>query len=206
MPTISRPFNGKDLKEKERCILSEFKIEAAGKGWLEYKLENEDEDMFYMAVGRHLGLPCRLLDWTSGIDVAMSFLVRDRLDITGTLWVLMFDNRKVQYENIGFSPLSIYDEKLHIVKESNIIPDGKSLSDTPLGIARRYRQNGFFTVTSDKNIDIPHNKINTDGIMFLRIDISSETKSILSPYLQNFGNVNDDSDEKIVSTIMSKYC
>ena len=206
LPTIARPcHDGKDLIPAEKRILSDFKDAAADRDWLKYKLDREEEDMFYMAVGRHMGLSCRLLDWTAGIDVAMSFVSRQDIDTDGTLWVLVLDNTKVKYEDMGFSPFGIRDDRLHVVKESNIFPDGECLSDMPLGIVRRYRQHGFFTVSSDSNISVLHNDIATEGMVFISYSISSGTKKMLSPALGVHDGITDVHTDEMVASLMSKY-
>ena len=205
LPSIARPrHDGKDLILSEKQILSGFKA-AADRDWLKYKLDREDKDMFYMAVGRHMGLPCRLLDWTAGIDVAVSFVSRRDIDTDGMLWVLVLDNTKVKYEDMGFSPFGIRDDRLHVVKESNIFPDWECLSDMPLGIVRRYRQHGFFTVSSDSNICFPHNDIVTEGMRFISYPISSGTKKMLSPALDVPAGITDVHTDAMVASVMSKY-
>lgn len=43
--------------------------------WLQNKPRKSDETLFAMAIGRHLGLPCRLIDVTASLETAIWFAV-----------------------------------------------------------------------------------------------------------------------------------
>lgn len=79
------------------------------------------------------------------------------------------------------NPYEIEDDRIHVFKEDYYLPDGCTLTDMPVGIFRRYKQNGFFTATSAGNAVRPLNEVaeSCPGIECLKIDISLEVKAII---------------------------
>lgn len=168
-------------EEKEKRILQDFIRVAQLEGCEKYRLSGFNEDLFYMSMARHLGLHCRMLDWTKNLWKALSFMVYEdeNVDVDGTLWIMAVP-RSVEYERR--SPLSINDDKLHILQEDYYVPDDESIGDLPLGQQRCFRQNGVFTVTSTQLSNIELNKLSPAslcGIEFIKINIPFEVKSML---------------------------
>ena len=161
---------------QELELLPYLKKICRNAGYEKYRLDNFNENLFYLSIGRHLGFNCRLLDWTLSLDTALFFLSTDALDNDGVLWVMAVP-RSVESENRD--PFTIQDDMIHILKEPFYIPaseDGKPLPQ-PLGLLRRAHQNGFFSETTCDLLDTPINEIHSNqGIRFLRYHIPSEVK------------------------------
>ena len=174
-PTISRSSNPNI--ENESLIFNTFKQICRDSECAQFKLDNSSEDLYYMSIARHLGLKSRLLDWTAGFWVALSFLLYDNRDLDGTLWI-MAQKKDLPLENT--SPLDIKDNNVHFFKETCVIPENKLLNDLPLGLARSYRQHSYFTATSLQNTLIPLNNLQgSKDIEFYHITISAELKKQL---------------------------
>lgn len=177
-PTISRSSNAS--KENESHIYNRFKQICRDSECAQFKLDNSNEDLYYMSIARHLGLKSRLLDWTASFWVALSFLLYDNLEFDGTLWIMALRN-DLPLENT--SPLEIQDDNVHFFKETCVIPENKLLNDLPLGIMRSYRQHSYFTATSLQNALIPLNDIQgAKDIEFYHITISAGLKKQLIDY------------------------
>ena len=175
-PTIIR--HGCSLSEEQK-VIEEVEICCKQKGIEKFILEGFDRNLFYAGIARHCGVWNRLLDWTSSLWTALSFLVENDSDRTGSLWILGIE-RTLFHMSKG-SPYEIYDDLIHVFKEDYYLPDGCSLGDQPAGVLRMYKQNGFFTATSAGNTVRPLNEIaaSCPGIECLKIDISSEVKAII---------------------------
>lgn len=129
-----------------------------GDGYSRYRMKSFNEELFYYGIGRHLGLTCRLLDWSAGIWEALAFALNDQSDRVGSLWVMMLSN-DFPFENR--SPFSISDNGIHILKEDYYYPDEST--SFPLGILRRSHQHGFFSVVKDAWISTPLNEVPYDS-------------------------------------------
>ena len=174
-PTISRSSNAS--KENESHIYNRFKQICRNSECAQFKLDNSNEDLYYMSIARHLGLKSRLLDWTAGFWIALSFLLYDNLDLDGTLWIIAQKN-DIPLENT--SPLEIKDDDVHFFKETCVIPENKLLNDLPLGLARSYRQHSYFTATSLHNTLIPLNNLQgSKDIEFYHVTIPANLKKQL---------------------------
>lgn len=140
-----------------------------------FRMSSFNEELFYLGIGRHLGLTCRLLDWTSGFWYALSFLLYDNQDKDGELWVMSIPSG---YDLENVSPFSVADDSIHILKEDYFLPD--ATFSFPLGILRRSRQHGFFTVVKESWITTPLNEIKTESpIEFYRFAIPKDVKKSL---------------------------
>ena len=62
-----QPISGDRLNSEYSCFQDYLKL-VRGEAWLDFKLKRDNEDLFFMSIGRHLGLDCRLLDWTAALD------------------------------------------------------------------------------------------------------------------------------------------
>ncbi len=178
LPTISRDLSLNITLERK--ILDKVKIYGKSQGWEKYRLKTFNEDLFYMGIARHLGLYCRLLDWTSSFWVALSFLVHENTDNEGTLWVLAAKRRVAKIADISPFDDRIKNE-VYILKEDYFIPDDMS-DDFLLGSLRRFRQNGYFTVVPESVSDKPLDSIPDhlrQGIELIKIPISVGLKNEL---------------------------
>lgn len=163
----------------ESDILNEFVKVAKQYNYQDFLPTNTDFSQYYLGIGRHLGLICRLLDWTSSFWDAISFALHNNPSSQGCLWVMAIP-RESKFENLN--PLEITDKRLHILKEDFFIPDGYSFSDIPLGLLRRSRQHGYFSVVSKELCGIEIQNLSSAslaGIEIFKIDISPELKSLL---------------------------
>ena len=152
-----RPLYG-DLLKSERTCLNDFKKLAQEENLLDFKVDKYNSDLFYMSVGRHLGLDCRLLDWTSSLETALFFASSANEKEDGHLWILLYQGT-IDDTYAQMDPFSI--DKTVIIKENYILPDGASIESQPLGILRRFSQNGFFTIASTNLVTTPLNEIHT---------------------------------------------
>lgn len=174
LPTIVRNKVQKYSQEKE--ILESFKSICKSFGYNEYRMKSFDENLFYLGIGRHLGLFSRLLDWTAGFFDALSFLMDESFqNKDGELWILAFKDDQLHLENRD--PFLIDDNKVHILQEHYYLPNENSL---PLGIYRRFRQHGFFTVQSEGLLNIPLSDFaEKSGFSLINVSIPKETKALL---------------------------
>lgn len=164
--------------EREKEILQKFKESASLENCVDFKLPKFDDDLFYMSIARHLGLTCRILDWTKGFWKALSFLLYDNNDSDGTLWIMAVPKEKELVPE-NRSPF-VDDGYLHILKEDYYLPDGKSINDLPLGNYRCFVQNGVFTVTSTSLSNVELNKLCQEslrGIQFIKINVPVVVKT-----------------------------
>ena len=140
-----------------------------------FRLPSFNEELFYYGIGRHLGLICRLLDWTAGFWEALSFSLYDSFNKDGSLWIMMLPN---DYPIENRSPFSIQDNDIHILKEDYYYPD--DYTRFPLGIQRRSHQHGFFSVVKESWISIPLNDIPVEShLRFFHFTIPKEVKDLL---------------------------
>lgn len=142
--------NLKEIETKHFLFLKEL---CKQQNYEKYKLDSFNEDLFYLSIGRHFGYACRLLDWSTSIDVSMAFACKDNENINGVLWIMLVNHRKLE----SSSPFDIQDDDVHLFKEDYYTPDNEI--DFPLGILRRFRQNGVFSATKLDLINKPLDKI-----------------------------------------------
>ena len=107
--------------------------------WLKNKLAKSNDDLFKMSIGRHLGLPCRLIDVTASLEIAIWFAVMNPkfYNMDGEVVLVVLDKEDVAGTNT--SPFST--TKLSYAHEPFV---ADSHDDLPLGEQRRFIQHGHF--------------------------------------------------------------
>lgn len=177
IPSLMRSPIGSCEREKQNYHRLKSFLESQGYG--RFKLPSFNEELFFLGTGRHLGLKSRLLDWTSGFDVAVDAFLLDEKEqyLAGAMWIMFVPNGVIQREG---SPFSISDGDIHVYQEGYYSPDGSETMDFPEGILRRFRQHGFFTVTSEDLTEKPLDAIvSQNGICFMKIKVEPELKALL---------------------------
>ena len=166
---------------QEKVVLEKVKSICKSRGYEKYKMDTFNDNLFYMSIGRHLGLYSRLLDWTASIDDALAFLIEDKDDYLlhdGALWLLIYHQNEYREER-NKDPFSIEDSRVHILREDYYIPD--ETIEFPIGIDRRYKQHGFFTVQAEKYLDVPFEKMaRASGFELHKFIVPKETKQLLA--------------------------
>ena len=155
-----------EINRYERELLDSYKKLPFNKNLSKYKLDQVNDDMFYLSLGRHIGLNCRLLDWTSSIDVAEYFASCNPLDMnkTGCVWRMEIPDdyfNRTHYERK--SPFEMTD----IISVVKIDYCGDSISEFPEPIRRRFVQNGFFSISKLEYINTPINELELGEIKIL---------------------------------------
>lgn len=179
LPTIV--WNKVENYDQEKEILNEL-IEICKKyEYEDFRHPSFNKTLFYMAVGRHLGMHSRLMDWSASMWKSISFLMNDKdglLENDGALWILAYPHKSVQPEKI--TPFSFTDHKIHVLREDYYLPDDR---DLPIGIKRMDHQNGFFTVQPEDLLDVPiENLVASSGMELIKVIIPKETKALLKGY------------------------
>lgn len=115
--------------------------------WLNNKRRNFGEDLFKMSIGRHLGLPCRLIDVTASLETAVWFAVMNPkyYNVDGDIVLFVLDKDNV----IGTNQSPFYATKVSYAHEPF---KADSLNDLPLGEQRRFIQNGHFIWVDDNSL------------------------------------------------------
>lgn len=176
LSTIGRkmPVNGNLLDSERKCFL-DYKHLIADKNWAQYKKPSYNDDLFYMSIGRHLGLDCRLLDWTASLETALFFAsANDRfLNENGHLWIMVYEGA-INDSHANENPFNT--KEVTLIKESYYSPKSQSINEFPLGEQRRFAQNGFFTIVPSNLIKTPLNRMLFTNIMLKKVNITVEAK------------------------------
>ena len=165
--------------ELERLNYPELRDFLISKGYERFRLNGFNEELYFLGIGRHLGLKSRLLDWTAGLDDSIDAFLLDnkRLDLPGALWIMLIP-RVLTLEK--GNPFDISDKDIHVFKEGFFSPDGTSIKDFPEGLLRRFRQHGYFTATSEDVMKTPLDVIpSINGIQFVKMKITPSLKAEL---------------------------
>ena len=136
-----------DILDAEKKGFNLFCRDIFKEGWLRNKLEESDETLFKMSIGRHLGLPCRLIDVTASLETAVWFAVIDprHYDEDGEIILIILDKEKAFGQN-----RSPFDTVSASYSHEAFLAD--SLDDLPLGEQRRFVQNGHFLWMDDNSL------------------------------------------------------
>lgn len=144
--TISRLIKQKkkdcsvlDVLDSEKNGFNLFCRDIFKEEWLNNKLAKSNGDLFKMSIGRHLGLPCRLIDVTASLEIAIWFAVMNPkfYNLDGEVVLVVLDKDDVAGTNL--SPFST--TKLSYAHEPFV---ADSHNDLPLGEQRRFIQHGHF--------------------------------------------------------------
>lgn len=140
-------YSVQQMSDTERKGFVLFCREIFKDAWLENKAKNVDADLFKMSIGRHLGLPCRLIDVTAKLETAVWFTVMNPkfYDKDGDIVVIVLNKNKIAECNV--SPLKT--NRFSYANESFLADD---LNDLPLGEQRRFVQHGRFLWVDDNSL------------------------------------------------------
>lgn len=194
------PINGNLLDSEKRCF-QDYKNYIADKNWIQHKVSSYNEDLFYMSIGRHLGLDCRLLDWTARLETALFFASVDKgvVHENGHLWIMIYKGI-INDANAKSNPFEIKDVTL--IKEDYLVPPNMSMENFPLGEQRRSAQNGFFTIVPTNLLTTPLDKIQLNNIELEKVEITANAKKdILSALPKYYGGYLYKSNSKIETEI-----
>lgn len=152
--TIVRHVKGKnkdcsvqDVREAELKGYNLFCSDVFKEEWLHNKSNKSDYTLFAMSIGRHLGLPCRLIDVTASLETAIWFAVMNPhfYNVDGEIVLIVLDKDDILDTNQ--SPFKA--TKLSYAHEPFMTD---SLDELPLGEQRRFVQNGHFIWVNDKSL------------------------------------------------------
>jgi hypothetical protein len=135
------------VTEVEKQALDTFKRTIFKNEWNKYKPAKTAPDLYVMSIGRHLGLPCRLIDVTASLETAIWFAVMNPTyyDKDGELVAIICD-KTVITETHG-SPFQVKD--IVYAHEPFQCDD---LNDLPLGEQRRLMQYGGFLFVDNESL------------------------------------------------------
>ena len=169
------PIQIQDILTAERRGFDLFCKEVFKEEWLMHKPRRTDETLFKMSIGRHLGLPCRLIDVTASIETAVWFTVMDprHYNEDGEIILIVLDKEKAFGEDR--SPFNTAD-----VSYSHEVFLADSLDDLPLGEQRRFIQNGHFLWVNDNSLLDEQQAIADYAFCIKRFTIPWQTKLSLA--------------------------
>lgn len=152
--TIVRHVKGKnkdcsvqDVREAELKGYNLFCSDVFKEEWLHNKSNKSDYTLFAMSIGRHLGLPCRLIDVTASLETAIWFVVMNPqfYNVDGEVVLIVLDKNDISDTNQ--SPFNA--AKLSYAHEPFM---ADSLNELPLGEQRRFVQYGHFIWVDDSSL------------------------------------------------------
>lgn len=136
-----------DILEAEKKGYKMFCSDVFKAEWLHNKSNKSDYTLFAMSIGRHLGLPCRLIDITASLETAIWFAVMNPkfYNEDGEVVLIVLDKNNVSDTNQ--SPFNA--TKLSYAHEPFM---ADSLNELPLGEQRRFVQCGHFIWVDNNSI------------------------------------------------------
>lgn len=136
-----------DILDAEKKGFNMFCRDIFKEEWLRNKFEQSDETLFKMSLGRHLGLPCRLIDVTASLETAIWFAVMNPqfYNMDGEIILIVLDKDEVACTSQ--SPFNA--TKISYAHEPFV---ADSLNELPLGEQRRFIQNGHFIWVNDNSL------------------------------------------------------
>lgn len=175
-----------DLWDKYESAFDVFCTRTEHLDWDKFKPTNENDKFYKLAIARHLGFPCNLIDWSSSLDMALLMACTSYADIDGCLFILMGEL------NINQSPIKVNPleepNSLVICKDFDYIDTHNFACDFPVARKRRFRQNGFFSIISKNDIASKFENILPKGISMIRIPICHAAKKDIVNELSKKGN------------------
>ena len=136
-----------DILEAEKKGYKMFCSDVFKAEWLHNKSNKSDYTLFAMSIGRHLGLPCRLIDVTASLETAIWFAVMNPkfYNEDGEVVLIVLDKNNVSDTNQ--SPFNA--TKLSYAHEPFM---ADSLNELPLGEQQRFVQCGHFIWVDNNSI------------------------------------------------------
>lgn len=133
-----------DILDAEKKGFNLFCHDIFKEEWLRNNLEQSDETLFKMSIGRHLGLPCRLIDVTASLETVIWFAVMNPkfYNTDGEIILIVLDKNNVA----STSQSPFHATNLSYAHEPFV---ADSLNELPLGEQRRFTQNGHFIWVND---------------------------------------------------------
>ena len=143
----NRDCSVQDVLVSERTGFDLFCRNIFKEEWLNNKLKESDDDLFKMSIGRHLGLPCRLIDVTASLEIAIWFAVMNPkfYNVDGEVVLIVLDKGNV----VGTSLSPFRTMGLSYAHEPFA---ADFLDDLPLGEQRRFIQHGHFVWVDDSSL------------------------------------------------------
>lgn len=139
--------SNEDILEAEKKGYKMFCSDVFEAEWLHNKSNKSDYTLFAMSIGRHLGLPCRLIDVTASLETAIWFAVMNPQFYNEDAEVVLIVLDKNDVLDTNQSPFKA--TKLSYAHEPFI---ADSLNELPLGEQRRFVQCGHFIWVNDKSL------------------------------------------------------
>ena len=169
--------NYKMICDKEIVACESFNKLVYNESWSKCMLENSNEELFKLSIARHLGMFCRLIDFSASLAVSVLFAVSDprHYDEQEELIVLVFDKNKF------INPTSTsFTEDVYYYHDSFLCD---SFDELPLGEYRRLRQSGHFICVGNEYLLSEEETIKNNAINMMRIPIPSYAKVSLAQCL-----------------------
>lgn len=167
--------NIQKIVEGEKKGYNIFNQEIFKEEWLGNCLNKTDETLYKLSIARHLGLPCRLIDVTSSLEVAVFFAVMDSTHYNEDGEIILIVLKEEDYFKYNCSPFCT--TRLSFVNEPFY---ADSINDFPLGEMRRFRQYGRFIWVDDKSLLNEQKTIKESATFMARFIIPKQAKSTLA--------------------------
>lgn len=164
-----------DVCRADRVGFDYFCNNVFKKEWLQHKLKTADESLFKMSIGRHLGLPCRLIDVTASLKIAIWFAVMNPrfFNKDGEVMLIVLDKNSVSGTN-----QSPFDAVGLSYAHEPFVTD--FLDDLPLGEQRRFVQDGHFIWIDNSSLLNEEQTIKKSAFYVQRFTIPWQAKLLLA--------------------------